>query len=53
MTMAHILDEGVPGFSFHLEGVEQVVPYYIREFLGFQKETQNKCMCMEAHQKVL
>jgi hypothetical protein len=37
MTMAHILDEGVPSFSFHLEGVEQVVPYDIRELLGFQK----------------
>jgi hypothetical protein len=37
MTMAHILDEGVPSFSFCLEGVEQVVPYDIRELLGFQK----------------
>jgi hypothetical protein len=37
MTMAHILDEGVPSFSFRLEGVEQVVPYDIRELLGFQK----------------
>jgi hypothetical protein len=38
MTMVPILDEGVPSFSFHLEGVEQMVPYeYIREFLGFQK----------------
>jgi hypothetical protein len=37
MTMTHILDEGVPSFSFRLEGVEQVVPYDIREFLGFQK----------------
>jgi hypothetical protein len=27
MTMAHILDEGVSSLSFHLEGVEQVVPY--------------------------
>jgi hypothetical protein len=35
--MVHILDEGVPSFSFRLEGVEQVVPYDIREFLGFQK----------------
>jgi hypothetical protein len=35
--MAPILDEGVPSFSFRLEGVEQVVPYNIREFLGFQK----------------
>jgi hypothetical protein len=38
MTMAPILDEGVPSFSFRLEGVEQMVPYeYIRELLGFQK----------------
>jgi hypothetical protein len=38
MTMAHILDEGVPTLSFRLEGVDQVVPYeYIRELLGFQK----------------
>jgi hypothetical protein len=38
MTMAPILDEGVPSLSFRLEGVEQVVPYeYIRELLGFQK----------------
>jgi hypothetical protein len=26
-TMTHILDEGVPSLSFHLEEVEQVVPY--------------------------
>jgi hypothetical protein len=38
MTMAPILDEGVPSLSFRLEGVEQMVPYeYIRELLGFQK----------------
>jgi hypothetical protein len=38
MTMAPILDEGVPSLSFRLEGVEKVVPYeYIRELLGFQK----------------
>jgi hypothetical protein len=37
MTMAHILVEGVPSFSFRLEGVEQVAPYDIRELLGFQK----------------
>jgi hypothetical protein len=37
ITMAHILDEGMPSFSFRLEGVEQVVPYDIRELLGFQK----------------
>jgi hypothetical protein len=39
MTMAHILDEGVPSLSFRLEEVEQVDPYeYIWELLGFQKE---------------
>jgi hypothetical protein len=27
MTMAPILDEGVPSLSFRLEGVEHVVPY--------------------------
>jgi hypothetical protein len=27
MTMAPILDEGVPSFSSCLEGVEQMVPY--------------------------
>jgi hypothetical protein len=38
MTMVPILDEGVPSFSFRLEGVEQVVPYeYTMELLGFQK----------------
>jgi hypothetical protein len=37
ITMAHILDEGMPSFSFRLEGVEQVVPYDIRELFGFQK----------------
>jgi hypothetical protein len=38
ITKALIFDEGVSGLSFHLEGVEQVVPYeYIRELLGFQK----------------
>jgi hypothetical protein len=38
MTMAPILDKGVPSLSFRLEGVEQVVPYeYIRELLSFKK----------------
>jgi hypothetical protein len=38
MTMAHILDEGVPSLSFRLEGVEQVDPNeYIWELLDFQK----------------
>jgi hypothetical protein len=37
MTMAHILDEGVSSLSFPLEEDEQVVPYDIRELIGFQK----------------
>jgi hypothetical protein len=37
MTMAPILDDGVPSLSFRLEGIQQVVPYeYIRELLGFR-----------------
>jgi hypothetical protein len=36
MTMAPILDEGVPSLSFQLEGIQQVVPYeHIRGLLGF------------------
>jgi hypothetical protein len=43
MTMAPILDEGVPSLSFCLEGVQQVVPYeYIRELLGLQKGAPKK-----------
>jgi hypothetical protein len=49
MTMAHILDEGVPSFSFRLEGVEQVVPYDIREFLGFQKGSPGTSGCAWRH----
>jgi hypothetical protein len=52
MTMAHILDEGVPSFSFRLDGVEQVVPYDIRNFLVFKREPWSKWMCMKAHWKV-
>jgi hypothetical protein len=37
MTMAPIIVEGVPSFSFRLEGIQQVVPYeHIRELLGLQ-----------------
>jgi hypothetical protein len=36
MTMAHILDEGVPSLSFRLEGVKQVVPYELR-FLEYDR----------------
>jgi hypothetical protein len=43
MTMAPILDEGVPSLSFRLEGIQQVVPYeHIRELLGFQKGAPEK-----------
>jgi hypothetical protein len=43
MTMAPILDEGVPNLSFRLEGIQQVVPYEnIRELLGFQKGAPEK-----------
>jgi hypothetical protein len=43
MTMAPILDDGVPSLSFHLEKIQQVVPYeYIRELLGFQKGAPEK-----------
>jgi hypothetical protein len=43
MTIAPILDEGVPSLSFRLEGIQQVVPYeQIRELLGFQKGALQK-----------
>jgi hypothetical protein len=43
MTMAPILDEGVPSLSFRLEIIQQVVPYEnIRELLGFQKGAPEK-----------
>jgi hypothetical protein len=43
MTIAPILDEGVQSLSFHLEGIQQVVPYeYVRELLGFQKGAPEK-----------
>jgi hypothetical protein len=38
MTMAHILDEGVPSLSFRLEGVEQVAPYVLGNCLVFKRE---------------
>jgi hypothetical protein len=38
-----MLNEGVPSFSFRLEGIQQVVPYEnIRELLGFQKGAPEK-----------
>jgi hypothetical protein len=49
MTMAPILDEGVPSLSFRLEGVEQVVPY---EYLGitrFSKGSPGTSECAWRH----
>jgi hypothetical protein len=43
MTMAPTHDKGVPSLSFHLEGIQQVVPYkQIRELLGFQQGAPEK-----------
>jgi hypothetical protein len=43
MTIAPILDDGVQSLSFHLEGVQQVVPYeHVRELLGFHKGAPEK-----------
>jgi hypothetical protein len=43
MTIAPILDDGVHGLSFRLEGTQQVGPYeYVRELLGFQKGAPEK-----------
>jgi hypothetical protein len=51
MTMAPILDEGVPSLSFRSGGVEQVVPYeYIRELLGFQKGAPEQVWSMIARE---
>jgi hypothetical protein len=50
ITMASVLDEGVPSLSFRLEGVEQVVPMSILgNYSVFQTEPRNKWMRMEAH----
>jgi hypothetical protein len=43
MTMAPILDEGVPSLSFRLEEIQQVVPYeHIRSYLVFKRELRKK-----------
>jgi hypothetical protein len=52
MTMAPILDEGVPSLSFRLEGVQQVVPYEYRELLGFQKGAPEQVYVHEGTWKV-
>jgi hypothetical protein len=53
MTMAPILDEGVPSLSFRLEGVEQWFPMSILgNYSVFKREPRNKWMCMEAHWEV-
>jgi hypothetical protein len=49
MIVAHILDEGVSSLSFRLEGVEQVVPYDIRELLRFQKGSPGTSGCAWSH----
>jgi hypothetical protein len=50
MTMASILD-GVSSLSFHLKGIEQVVPYeYVRELLGFQKGAPEQ---VDVHEGIL
>jgi hypothetical protein len=50
MTMAPILDEGVPSLSFRLEGIQQVIPYeHIRELLGFQKGAPEKVDVSQAY----
>jgi hypothetical protein len=48
MTMAPILDEGVPILSFRLKGIQKVVPYEnIQELLGFQKGALKKVDVLE------
>jgi hypothetical protein len=43
ITIAPILDDGVQSLSFHLEGLQQVVPYeHVRELLGFHKGAPEK-----------
>jgi hypothetical protein len=45
MTMAHIIDEGVPSLSFRLEGVEQVVPYVYYGVAWFSKGSPEMSGC--------
>jgi hypothetical protein len=46
MTMAPILDEGVPSLSFRLEGLQQVVPYEtFGSYLGSKRELRRKLTC--------
>jgi hypothetical protein len=51
MTMAHILDEGVPSFSFHLKELNKWFPMILGNCLVLKREPRNKCMCMKAHWK--
>jgi hypothetical protein len=49
MTMAPILDEGVPSLSFRLKGIQQVVPMKILEsYLVFKMELRRKYTCRKA-----
>jgi hypothetical protein len=48
MTMAPVINEGVPSLSFRLEGDDQIVLCeYIRELLGFQKEALDQVNVQE------
>jgi hypothetical protein len=43
MTLAPVINEGVPCLSFRLEDEKQLVPYgYIGELLGYKKEARSK-----------
>jgi hypothetical protein len=49
MTIAPILYDGVQSLSFHLEGVQQVVPYeYVGSFLASKRELRRKLTCRPA-----
>jgi hypothetical protein len=47
MTMAHILDEGVPSLSFRLRELNKWFPMSIfGNYSVFKREPRNKCMFM-------
>jgi hypothetical protein len=49
MTVAPILDEGMQNLSFHLEGIQQVVPTSILgSYLGSKRELRRKLTCRMA-----
>jgi hypothetical protein len=50
MTMAPILDEGVPSLSFRFEGIQQVVPFeHIRELTWFPRGSSRESICAGRH----